>query len=158
MVYERFDGPAAAPATLQRYTFQPSTLKCCSRKIFSSATIFPRRYTIRINDPATRYAVSRLMQLDARVWPWRFRGEPFSTTRTIDEVLKGAGMVPRTLPELRWPAFLKLTCWLCGTSWSTLGEKYRHGTFRPVPLRVRCRENMAHIKARFWPWLSGKSP
>ena len=31
--------------------------------------MFSRRYNLVVNDPATRYATIRLLQLDARVWP-----------------------------------------------------------------------------------------
>ena len=83
-----------------------------------------------INDTATRYATIRLMQLDARVWPWRNRGKrdpvtkkvgemtPYTTARTVDEVLKGFGMVLSHKPT--WCLKLQLAqnspteggCWL----------------------------------------------
>ena len=54
---------------------------------------------MRINDTATRYGTIRVIQEDMRVWPWRNGTEPFATTRTIDELQKGTGMVLVALPS-----------------------------------------------------------
>jgi len=64
-----------------------------------------QRNNLRINDTASRYATIRVLQEDMRVWTGRQKrkrddkgvlqpAEPYSTTRTVDEVLKGSGMGP----------------------------------------------------------------